>query len=134
MGGRRLGAGRVRHPSNLPEGYHTAPRAQAWPDQRRFVKMLRPGAARSGYARSPGCHTSCVVGQAPRVGRSSIVRQDADQQRETPGTADVQRGLIESARVPHCLINFIEVDFKVWVCCLDLAKLPHRIIDRGMTS
>lgn len=33
VGGRRVGAGRVRHPSNLPEGYHTTPRAQAWHDR-----------------------------------------------------------------------------------------------------
>ena len=45
-GDRRVVVGGVRHPVDLPEGYHTAPRAQAWQAKRAVGVEAAPGAPR----------------------------------------------------------------------------------------
>jgi hypothetical protein len=63
--------GRVRHPADLPEGYHTAPQGQSWTRPAGCcVEGCPRGAAWSGCARSTGCRTSPSV-QDHRWARSS---------------------------------------------------------------
>ena len=55
--------GRVWHPVDLPEGYHTSSRGQSWASGGGgCVEGCPRDAAWSGVARSTGCHTSPSVG------------------------------------------------------------------------
>ncbi|GAA1269920.1 hypothetical protein GCM10009609_36220 [Pseudonocardia aurantiaca] len=44
----------VWHPVDLPEGYHTAPRAQGWHDRLRLVGRLRPSRRAVGLRQVDG--------------------------------------------------------------------------------
>ena len=71
-GGQVSGMGE-RHPVDLPEGYHAAPRAQGWQHRRRLIGELRPGVRRGRAA--PGLRDAAGP---PRVGtspRGRVVRQ-----------------------------------------------------------
>ncbi len=82
--------GRVWHPIDLPEGYHTAPRAQALPDRRRLVGMLRPGCRAVGLRQVDGMpHEPRSVGECadqPSADVATARRVLSDAARIVPGS------------------------------------------------
>ena len=77
-------AGGVWHPIDLPEGYHTAARGQSFAmSAADCVEVCPRAAARSGCARSTGCHTSsgtrgnCVT-TGPHTSTAARMPTDAE--------------------------------------------------------
>ena len=60
--------GGVRHPVDLPEGYHTAPRAQAWQERRRLARSLGPGCRAVGLRQVDGMPHESRRGKGGGVG------------------------------------------------------------------
>jgi len=72
-GGQVSGMGE-RHPVDLPEGYHAAPRAQGWQHRRRLIGELRPGCGAVGLRQVSGMPQDPLVWARARGVESFISR------------------------------------------------------------
>lgn len=88
---------RVRHLLDLPGGYHTAPRAQAWQRRRWLGGKLRPGCRAVGRCQveEMALRPRCVGRSIPGAGRVSVAdtgRRGASRTGRSEGTRRYQSG------------------------------------------
>jgi hypothetical protein len=118
-------ASRVRHPIDLPEGYHTAPRAQAWHDRRRLARSLRPGCRAVGLRQVDGMpHEPRTWGRGGPAGAPALPLQSVGKRPRTTGDSPVRPPALVTAhngrrRAPSAVVDLDSQGywFGVYECC-----------------
>lgn len=85
------------------------------------VRMLRPGRRAVGLRQVAGMPHGRVMGHDPRVGCSSIVRQDAHEQRETLGI--VEKSSRSQLHRGRCPVRVSAARAAACCCCIAATRV-----------